>query len=202
MTGKWFDGSKRQIVEEVIWLSPDFLSRWLGYLSVKEDWNETEIETRWIKLKARLMNEMAFVVRVSALERADPYELGLNTEPDSKSISKLKYRFFYSPDRTRQATEIAPSAQSEKEIRSRKPEMIAALPTFISTDWTEPLLSAEAFKLSTELGYAMGKSITRYTVFTMPIPHDLRNSLSFQFKVFSASRTREARFTLIGRERV
>ena len=52
VTGKWFDGSKRQIIEEVIWLSPDFLSRWLGYLSVKEGWNETEIETRWIKLKA------------------------------------------------------------------------------------------------------------------------------------------------------
>ena len=86
ITGRWFDGSKRQVIEEVIWLSPDFLSRWLGYLSIKEDWDEFEIETRWIKLKARLMNEMAFIVRVSALEKVDPFELGINTDPDSKSI--------------------------------------------------------------------------------------------------------------------
>lgn len=200
--GLWFDGSKRKVVEDVTWLSPDFLSRWLGFLSVREGWLDPEIQTRWMKLRARLLNELAFVVHVSALERVDAWESGIDTTPDSRSIQSLRYRFSYQPFGAGKPTVIEPAVQSEKELRSRKPELLASLPIFISTEWLEPLTPLAGSNLPYELEFPLGRSVTRYAVLTVPVPANLRESFTFQVNIFSATRTREAKFQLLGRSHI
>lgn len=64
--GKWFDGGKRQNVEEAVWLSPYSVAR-LGW-----DWERS---------RERFDGALTFAVRLAALERQDPLEFGGDTAP-------------------------------------------------------------------------------------------------------------------------
>ena len=149
-----------------------------------------------------MINELAFVVHLSALERVDRFEMGISTKSDTQSVKGLRYRFSYQPSGADQPRILEPVIQSEKEIWSRNPELLSNLPTFISTDWLDPISPVAAAHLPFELEYSFGTNVSKFSVLTVPIPADLRTSFHFQINVFSATRTREAKFNLLGRTRV
>jgi hypothetical protein len=155
-----------------------------------------------MKLKARLLNELAFVVRLSALETVDRWEMGINTKPDDRALQSLRYRFQYQPRGASKPAVIEPAIQFEKELRSRKPELLADLPTFLQADWLEPISPLAASSMPYELSYPLGNSLSKFAVLTVPVPSDLRSCLSFQVRIISASKTREATFGMVGRRRV
>jgi hypothetical protein len=78
--GSWFDGKRKRNVEEVIWISPELVSRWLGYLDAKEKWPAHEREMRWFELRNRLNQKLCFAVRLAAYPKIDFLE-GEESEP-------------------------------------------------------------------------------------------------------------------------
>ena len=68
---KWFDGRKRQDADEVIWLSPGYISRWLGWMRAREGWTDDEVRRRWRLARDQYNGKLTFVVRVCALPRND-----------------------------------------------------------------------------------------------------------------------------------
>lgn len=66
VVGKWFDGAKRQNVEEAIWVSP---------------WSVSRLGWDWERSRQRFEGALTFAVRLTALERQDPLEFGGDTAP-------------------------------------------------------------------------------------------------------------------------
>lgn len=52
-------------LEQVIWLSPALVSRWLGYLWALEKWPDGELERRWGALRGALDGRLTFVVQLA-----------------------------------------------------------------------------------------------------------------------------------------
>ncbi|HVL39825.1 MAG TPA: hypothetical protein VM328_10595, partial [Fimbriimonadaceae bacterium] len=71
IVGWWFNGKIKEGVEEVVWISPSLVSRWLGYLWAQEKWAGGELERRYGRLRARLRGQMWFMTRLSRLPKMD-----------------------------------------------------------------------------------------------------------------------------------
>jgi len=89
--GWWFDGSKKKDVDDVIWLSPSLISRWLGYLNAKEKWSQDELQRRWEALSQILNGRMTFVVEAYALPKQSFFEI--TDDGPSKPATATNLRF-------------------------------------------------------------------------------------------------------------
>ncbi|MFQ3668078.1 MAG: hypothetical protein SNJ61_04220 [Fimbriimonadaceae bacterium] len=67
--GRWAAGPLQQTVEDVLWLSPEWAARWLGYHEAKEKWPPGELERRWSEIAFQSEGRLLFVVRLSAFPR-------------------------------------------------------------------------------------------------------------------------------------
>jgi len=89
--GRWYDGNVKRDTDEVIWLSPSLISRWLGYLNAREKWSIEELHARWHKLANVLDGHLTFVVELYALPKES--FLDLTNEEPSKPETATKTRF-------------------------------------------------------------------------------------------------------------
>lgn len=90
--GTWSDGLRKRDVEEVIWLSPALMSRWVGYLDALEKWPVGERQRRWEGIRAALDGSMSFAVRLSAFPKKDWHEGDYAARADESALSPLRFR--------------------------------------------------------------------------------------------------------------
>jgi hypothetical protein len=95
--GRWFDGRAHQEADLAIWLSPELLGRWYGWLAARDSWPKEVIQKRWREAKKELEGQLVFIVRLAALPKQDPLEFGNGKEADPQSASKVKFRLSYLP---------------------------------------------------------------------------------------------------------
>lgn len=112
IVGWWFDGRVKKGIEDVIRISPEMLSRWLGYLGAREKWPPSEIQTRWEKLRHHLEGKLAFVVRLASYPKQDPF--GGLSEPSKEARDEcFQVRFLlttdgrYLPDQVRNPAPVS-----------------------------------------------------------------------------------------------
>lgn len=74
--GYWSDGGRKLEVEYGIEISPALVSRWLGYLSVRELWDDQELELRWDSIRAKVEGKRFFVVVLSAFPTQPRFGIG------------------------------------------------------------------------------------------------------------------------------
>lgn len=74
--GRRWAGFKYEDVEWALWLSPEAVSRWLGFLEARELFGQDEMLRRWRLLREDLDGKLVFVVRLSAFPKAQTLELG------------------------------------------------------------------------------------------------------------------------------
>jgi hypothetical protein len=90
--GKWFDGKVKRDTDQVIWLSPSMVSRWLGYLNAKEKWSVSELLERWKRTARSLEGRLTFVAEFFALPKREDM-LELTESGPSKPETALNLRF-------------------------------------------------------------------------------------------------------------
>jgi hypothetical protein len=90
--GKWFDGKVKRDTDQVIWLSPSMVSRWLGYLNAKEKWSGSELLERWKRTARSLEGRLTFVAEFFALPKREDI-LELTESGPSKPETALELRF-------------------------------------------------------------------------------------------------------------
>lgn len=93
--GLWFSGRKQEDVEEVIRLSPEMVSRWIGYLKAKERWSEETLNQRWDHIAEAMGEDTHFVVRLSAFPKMtlEDLEPALSRSADPNEISNVRFAF-------------------------------------------------------------------------------------------------------------
>lgn len=74
--GWWSNGYSKQPVEQVIWLSPELMSRWLGFLQAREYWSDDELLERWGAVRERLTGSYTFIVQLAAFPKLPTYGIG------------------------------------------------------------------------------------------------------------------------------
>lgn len=84
--GTWFDGVRRQSIEYAIRFSPEFLSRWLGYLDCLEAWPSHERQRRWDALRRELDGKEAFFVALAAFPKTPTLDLIESAPPDVANL--------------------------------------------------------------------------------------------------------------------
>lgn len=96
--GWWSNGYQQIPIDEVVWLSPELLSRWLGFLAAQEYLGEQEIKDRWGHLSDALGEKRAFVVRLSSFPKMSTYGVGDTERNDPTDLDHV--RFVYTSGNT------------------------------------------------------------------------------------------------------
>lgn len=91
--GRWNEGVRKLDVEWVFRLSPELMSRWLGFLSMREGWLDGEIERRWYELRQQLAGRPVFVVVLSSFPKKELFGLDDDTPSDPATLDNLVFRF-------------------------------------------------------------------------------------------------------------
>jgi hypothetical protein len=90
--GTWYDGLKRQAVEELVFLTPGHLSRWLGYGIAKGESLEGS-QRMWQNFAGLAKGKTLGVVRLARLCSIDPGDMDVRVDGKPESLDTLKFRF-------------------------------------------------------------------------------------------------------------
>ena len=117
--GKWFDGQRKVDTDQIIWLSPSLVSRWLGYLNAKEKWSKSELLNRWNSVSTALDGRMTFVVEMYALpKQGDAFEITSGAPSRPETATDLKFLVTYLTDQERDETQHVESLIGAKRHQS------------------------------------------------------------------------------------
>lgn len=68
------DGVRQRGSEEIIWLSPSLVSRWLGYMQEREGWTDAEFDARWKCSSAAFGQGSTFLVHLVSVPKVSLLE--------------------------------------------------------------------------------------------------------------------------------
>jgi hypothetical protein len=209
--GTWFDGRIKRDVQDVIWLSPSLVSRWLGYLNAKEKWSSEELLGRWQAAARALNGKLTFIVQLSALPRQDPLELG--ADAPARFEDALEARFLVT-HAGRQASGLSnqhlESLVSNKALVRYEP-LVSTLGVFRAYDWRklfEPKwyqLDRDFWPLTPEFEtglsrdpyrYKLGDHVTAIYRVEAQLPDSPIDASEIQLRVFTRRHELVARFSL------
>ena len=89
--GWWSNGHKLVPVEHVLWVSPQLISRWLGFLERREYWDEGELQTRWKQITEQLEGKQTFIVTLSAYPKMPFRGIGDYKRPSTEEIEDVRF---------------------------------------------------------------------------------------------------------------
>lgn len=117
--GKWFTGTVRKDTNQVIWLSPAMVSRWLGYLNAKEKWSKAEMNERWNLMLAALDGKLTFVVELYALpKQSDYFEVTESAATKPETALDIRFLSTYLTDQVRDDSQHIESIVGQKRRQS------------------------------------------------------------------------------------
>jgi hypothetical protein len=90
--GTWYDGIRRQPVEELVFLTPGHLSRWLGYGIAKGESLDGS-QRLWQNFAGIAKGKTLGVVRLARLCSIDPGDLDVRVDGKPESLDGVKLRF-------------------------------------------------------------------------------------------------------------
>ncbi|MBS1700972.1 MAG: hypothetical protein JST12_04870 [Armatimonadetes bacterium] len=88
--GEWFDGDRKQVVEEAIFLTPGLLSRWLGYQAASGTADE-EIQNSWKACTDQLQDQSLAFIRLSRLGTVDPVDGNVEDTANIEALNTVRF---------------------------------------------------------------------------------------------------------------
>ena len=89
--GKWFDGKFQQEVEYAWRLSPELISRWLGFLQERELLPDEAVTQRWKLAAEWSKDDVNFVVQLCAFPKMPMLELTEYVPPKNDDIDGVRF---------------------------------------------------------------------------------------------------------------
>lgn len=207
--GKWFDGQIKRSTDEVVWISPSLVSRWLGYLNAKEKWSRDHLQQRWEAMSSRLDGRLTFIATLYALPKQEILELteGAPTKPETA----LRTRFlvtFLSQKGEHQETPVgqkkkqAPLALFQPEVspyavfKAYSLDSVEKWPWYGLSNLFEPL--APEFESDPPTAYdgVVGDYIRAIYLVQTPVPEEPLPSERLEVRIFAPGKQPVARFDL------
>lgn len=213
--GLWFDGRIRQDVEEVVWLSPAYVSRYLGYLQEKERWFDGDIQRRWTAIRNILDGQLTLVARLCAFPRWVDSDYGLPGKGNPDQVENTRWLWTAGPMTSRPSPRVSvaramrdggvPAAvQGEPEVTLLRRSTSRSAKALEAVGWLDVVpfgvpLRPEFWRPAEDSGLALGQYHSAWYLIQLPVPTDLRAQPGFELHVFTPGKERVARFELLGR---
>ncbi len=87
--GQWFDGERNQNVEEVVFVTPGLLSRWLGY-QLAAGTSQEVVNATWEKCAGQFTGKTFAVVRLARLCTVDMIDGDVDNSAKPEALDKIK----------------------------------------------------------------------------------------------------------------
>ena len=113
--GLWSNGYVKVPTEHVVWVSPALVSRWLGFLSAREYWEEGELASRWAAVSREVGDRRLFVVQLTAFPKMPTYGIGDYERTTTEEIENV--RFVYTAGERTERMEAVRIAQWQSRDR-------------------------------------------------------------------------------------
>lgn len=192
--GRWARAYMPHDSEDVLWISPDLLSRWLGYLQESEGLTDQQVQDRWNALEGSAGRDFWIVVRLAALDKQDPLDLGMEEEAETTDLSPVKVLATVT-DLSGQRIALKPTQTTVlADVRSSDANEVIGLPWYIFSDAFKPLLpSIPPSKPDSDLGTNEG----RLLFVKLPVPGSMLAGRELEVRVLSRRKNRLAHFALL-----
>lgn len=203
--GSWFNGSLKQNVDDVIWVSPSLVSRWLGYLNAKEKWSKTELQQRWDALSSALNGQMTFVAQVYALPKQSFFEITDDGPSRPETATNVRFSVSYIDDQEPNHVEGKPKANLKlltTEVSPLATFRGYALDAVKKWDWCAldsrfaPLLSEFPGPKPTAYDGVVGDYLRVIYIVQVPAPEEEIQAKQIEVRVFAPGKEPVARFNL------
>lgn len=89
--GDWSNGYVKVPVEHVVWVSPALVSRWLGFLSAREHWEDGVVGARWNGVAGALGDRRLFVVQLTAFPKMPTYGISDYERTTPEEIENVRF---------------------------------------------------------------------------------------------------------------
>lgn len=89
--GDWSNGYVKVPVEHVVWVSPSLVSRWLGFLSEREHWEDGDLGARWNGIAALIGQKRMFVVQLTAFPKMPTYGVSDYERTSPEEIENVRF---------------------------------------------------------------------------------------------------------------
>ena len=179
--GSWFNGTKKEKVERVIWLSPLAVSRRLGYLQAEDGWPEEVLLDRWREARHYFGGRLTFVARLCAFPKTDIFDG--DTSPSTPDFGPIAPTL-QTPDRS---VALEQTVLEERGSLDRA----EALPDWITHPAFLPLQGVLDHYESA--GYSTGSYRSRLLLLTAP----LDTAPKFRVVITSPGKQRVAEFQVM-----
>jgi hypothetical protein len=118
--GQWSNGQRKVAVEWATWMSPELLSRWLGFLAEREHWPAGRVQERWNLVTPDLRGRILLVVELTAYPKLKTFGFGNYREPDPSTIRELEFHL------TAGSWQVKPEVVSHEEWEARERHQVEA----------------------------------------------------------------------------
>lgn len=214
--GTWFDGRIHRDVEDVLWISPSFVSRWLGYLEAQEKWPQGVLEARWQALRPDLDGRLSFIVRLSSFPRIVDPEFGSQRKADAAEVDNVRFSltsgaFLPAAGTARTVPKairllkassdggglnLLLHAAPLRRSQGRSWREFEAVPWYSLVPFGD-LVWPEFATAPPNTGLALGGHFAGWYGLSLPVPETLRTQSAFELRVFSPRKERVAQFNLV-----
>ena len=191
--GRWARAYMPHDAEDVLWISPDLISRWLGYLKESEGLTDRQVQNRWNVMEGSAGRNFWIVVRLAALDKQDPLDLGMDEQAETTDLNPVEIRATITDISGQRIALQQVQTTVLADVRSSDANEVIGLPWYIYSDTFKPLLPAiPPSKPNTDLG----TNEAHLLFVKVAIPDTIAVGRELEVRVMSRRKNRLAHFFL------
>lgn len=116
--GQWFDGDRKQTVEEAVFITPGLLGRWLGYMQAAGTSQEA-VDKYWADCSSMFAGKTTVIVRLARLSAIDMIDGDLDNSAKPDALDNVQL-FLHTVGSPWQAVKY----RAVQDILQRRPEEV------------------------------------------------------------------------------
>lgn len=184
--GTWTNGSSKQSVEHATWISPELVSRWLGFNEAREFWDQDVLQTKWLMARHKISGSLNFVVELSAFPKLPFQGTGEYQKPRFDSYDNVRFVL------TNDGRHWNMNSRVIRQMQGRQKADIEHWPWWLET----PIGACLATEHDTlpDAPLPFGDFNRTYYWVEIPIPNEIGET--FELRVLSKGKERVAKFSL------
>jgi hypothetical protein len=194
VVGRWVKSFVPKDTEDVLWISPDLISRWLGYLQNSENLSDAEVSQRFLDIRKKEASTLWFVVRLAALDKQDPLEMGTDETAVTTDLSPVAIKVTLTDIGGNRVALPAVMIRTLADAKSSEPDQLIGLPWYIFSDSFTSLLPAVP---PLPPPFNTGSNEARCIFVKVALPDTILAARQVELRVLSRRKTRIARFDTI-----
>ncbi len=198
--GFWFSGKWREDVEEAIWISPELVSRWLGWQQSREGWGDAEVVRRWKVARDRFNGKLTFVVRLSAFPKIDPLEGAGDPARNAEDLDDVRGVLTYDVEHREARKHVQTYNKLLHKTRGESASEVLAAKWDVLPPFDEPLKGTfgtdQQVPLNPVFDYGVGDYSGCIWLVQCEVPTDFAGQSKFELQVVTAHKSRKAYFDL------